>query len=56
MLDILDNNKGSNLNNANSPKSPPLSSYNLRSPCKLRSTQTARATMLDININERLPI
>jgi len=47
MLEILDNNKESNLDNANSPKSPPLSSYNLHSPCNLRST---------ININERLPI
>jgi len=41
MLEILDNNKESNFNNANSPKSPPLSSYNLYSPYKLRSTQTA---------------
>jgi len=38
MLKILDNNKESNLNNANSPKSPPLFSYNLRSPYKLYST------------------
>jgi len=38
MLDILDNNKESNLNNANSLKSPPLSFYNLCSPYKLRST------------------
>ena len=38
MLEILDNDKKSNLNNADSPKSPPLSSYNLRSPRKLRST------------------
>ena len=37
MLKILDNNKETNLNNANYPKSPPLSSYNLRSPYKLRS-------------------
>ena len=41
MLEILDNNKESNLDNANSPKSPPLFSYNLRSPYKLRSTQIA---------------
>ena len=47
MLEILDNNKESNLNNANSPKSPPPSSYNLCSPCNIRST---------ININEHLPI
>ena len=39
MLEILDNDKKSNLNNADSPKSSPLSSYNLRSPYKLRSTQ-----------------
>jgi len=38
MLEILDNNKESNLNNANYSKSPPLSSYNLRSPYKLHST------------------
>ena len=56
MLEILDNNKESNLNNTNSSKSPPLSSYNLRSPRKRRSTQTARAIILDININKRLPI
>jgi len=56
MLEILDNDKENNLNDANSPKSPPLSSYNLRSPCKLRSTQTAQAITLDIDINERLPI
>ena len=36
MLGILDNNKKSNLNNADSPKSSPLSSYNLHSPYKLR--------------------
>jgi len=47
MLEILDNNKESNFNNANSPKSPPLSSHNLRSPYNLYST---------ININKRLPI
>ena len=35
MLGILDNDKKSNLNNANCPKSSPLSSYNLRSPYKL---------------------
>jgi len=56
MLEILDNNKENNLNNADSPKSPPLSSYNLCSPYKLRSTQMAQAIMLDINTNERLPI
>ena len=56
MLEILDNNKESSLNNADSPKSPPLSFYNLYSFCKLYSTQTAQAIMLDININERLPI
>ena len=38
MLEILDNNKKSNLNNADSPKSTPLSSYNLRSPYKLYTT------------------
>jgi hypothetical protein len=37
MLEILDNNKESNFNNADYPKSPPLSSYNLRSPYKLCS-------------------
>jgi len=47
MLEILDNNKESNLNNANFSKSPSLSSYNLRSPYNLYST---------ININKRLPI
>ena len=56
MLEILDNNKENNLNNTNSPKSPSLFSYNLRSPYKLRSTQTAQAIILDININERLSI
>jgi hypothetical protein len=35
MLEILDNNKKSNLNNADSPKSSPLPSYKLRSPYKL---------------------
>ena len=38
MLEVLDNDKESNFNNANSSKSPPLSSYNLYSPRKLRST------------------
>jgi len=47
MLEILDNDKESNLNDANSPKSLPLSSYNLHSPCNLYSTT---------NINKRLPI
>jgi len=37
MLEILDNNKENNLNNADSPKSPPLSSYNLCSFYKLYS-------------------
>jgi hypothetical protein len=37
MLGILDDNKKSNLNDADSPKSSPLSSYNLRSPYKLRT-------------------
>ena len=55
MLEILDNDE-SNLDDANSPKSPPLSSYNLRSPRKLRSTQTAQATTSDINTNKRLLI
>jgi len=56
MLDILNNDKESNLNNANSSKSPSLSSYNLRSPYKLHSTQTAWAIILDIDINKHLPI
>ena len=56
MLEILDDDEESNLDDANSPKSLPPSSYNLRSPRKLRSTQTARATTLDIDTNERLPI
>jgi len=56
MLEILDNNKESNLNNANSPKSPSLFSYNLYSPYKLCSTQTAQAIILDIDTNKRLPI
>jgi len=56
MLEILDNDEENNLNNADSPKSPPLSSYNLRSSYKLRSTQTAQAITSDINTNERLPI
>ena len=55
MLEILDNNE-SNLNNTNFFKSPFLFSYNLYSPYKLRSTQAAQAIMLNININERLPI
>ena len=38
MLEILDNDKKSNLNNAKSFKSPLLFFYNLRSPYKLRST------------------
>jgi len=40
MLEILDNDKKSNLNNADSPKGSPLSSYNLYSPYKLYSMQT----------------
>ena len=56
MLEILNNNKESNLNNIDFFKSLPLSSYNFYSPYKFCSTQTARAIMLDININERLPI
>jgi hypothetical protein len=55
MLEILDDDEKSNLNNADSPKSS-LSFYNLRSPHKLRSTQTAQATTSDIDTNERLPI
>jgi hypothetical protein len=35
MLEILDNDKKSNLNNANFPKSSPLSSFNLYSPYNL---------------------
>jgi hypothetical protein len=35
MLEILDNDEKSNLNNADSPKSSPLSFYYLRSPYKL---------------------
>ena len=35
MLEILDNNKESNFNNANSPKSLFLFFYNLYSPYKL---------------------
>ena len=54
MLEILDNNKKGNFNNANFFKSPSLSFYNLCSPCKLYSTQIAQATILDININKRL--
>ena len=53
MLEILDNNKRSNLNNINSSKSSPLSSYNLRSPYKLRTAQTTRS---NIDINKCLPI
>ena len=56
MLEILDNNEESNLNNADFPKSPFLSSYNLCSPCKLCSMQTVQATILDINTNECLAI
>jgi hypothetical protein len=56
MLEILDNDEENNLNDADSPKSPPPSSHNLRSPRKLRSTQTAQATTSDIDTNERLPI
>ena len=37
MLEILDNDKESNLDDANSFKISPLSSYNLYSSCKLRS-------------------
>ena len=56
ILKILDNNKESNFNNTNSFKSPPLSFYNLHSPYKLYSTQIAQATILDIDVNGRLPI
>ena len=56
MLEILNNNKKSNFNNANSFKSPLLSFYNLRNLYRLCSTQAAQATILDININKRLPI
>ena len=56
ILKILDNNKKNNFNNINSFKSPPLSSYNLCSPYKLHSTQTAQAIILDININKYLSI
>jgi len=38
MLEILNNDKKSDFNNANSPRGSPLSFYNLRSPYKLRST------------------
>ena len=38
MLEILDDDKESNFNNADFPKSPPLSFYNPCSPCKLYST------------------
>ena len=47
MLEILDNNKESNFNNANSFKSPPLFFRNLYSPRNIHST---------MDINERLPI
>jgi hypothetical protein len=47
MLEILDADEESNLDDANSPKSPPPSSHNLRSPRNIRSTT---------NTNERLPI
>ena len=56
MLEILDDDKESNFNNANSFKNPPLFSYNLRSPYKLYSTQMAQAIILDIDINKCLPI
>ena len=56
MLEILDNNKESNFNVANSPKSLPPSFYNLCSPRKLYSTQTAQATTSDIDTNKYLPI
>ena len=56
MLKILDNNKESYFNNTNFFKSPLLSFYNLYSPRKFRSTQTAQATTLDIDTNECLPI
>ena len=38
MLEILDNNKESNLNNTDFFKNPSLSFYNLRNPCRLYST------------------
>ena len=47
MLEILDDDEESNLDDTNSPKSPPLSFYNFYSPCNIRST---------IDINKRLPI
>src|ERR1700722_19272818 len=56
MLEILDDDEKSNLNDADSPKSSPPSSHNLRSPHKLRSTQTAQVTTSDIDTIERLPI
>ena len=56
MLEILNDNEESNFNNTNSPKSPPLSSYNFHSPHKLCSMQTVQATTLDINTNKRLAI
>ena len=56
ILKILDDNKESNFNITNSPKSPLLSFYNLYSPYKLHSIQMAQATISNIDINERLPI
>ena len=56
MLEILDDDKKSNLNNINSFKSLPSSSYNFCSLYKLHSTQTARVIILDIDINKYLPI
>ena len=56
MLEILNNNKESNLNDINSPKSPLLFFYNLRSPYKLYSIQIAQAITLDIDINKCLLI
>jgi hypothetical protein len=50
MLGILDDDEESNLDGVDSPKSPPPSSYNLR------STQTPQATTSDIDTNECLPI
>ena len=56
MLEILNNDKESNLNNTNSFKSPPPSFYNLYNPYRLRSTQAAQTTMSDINTNKCLSI
>ena len=53
MLEILDNNERSNFNNINFFKSFSLFFYNLYSPYKF---YTAQATILNININKRLPI